>query len=258
MRVMNGRLGNLVRSPLMRNNYLNNGEPKRPRRHSSGGGEEMPRAVQFDESSEQYRCLCGCFHVKTGAYVIASLELLLILMFFLNSLLVLIQQRDDLDSSSGANTTLWGGARFVRTAFTIECVSLALALASVLLLFVGLGLNSAPMLVPHLIVQCISLLCLFLILIVGTIALITDLSSFYRLINVVPFNEYPGQPTVAFSAETSARVYAMLSLYFATFLLECWFLRIIYNCNRYFNERRKYMRYCLAYSTPLKTLYSAR
>ncbi|KAI3420937.1 hypothetical protein GPALN_014565 [Globodera pallida] len=187
-----------------------------------------------------------------------GLELLLILMFFLNSLLVLIQQRDDLDSSSGANTTLWGGARFVRTAFTIECVSLALALASVLLLFVGLGLNSAPMLVPHLIVQCISLLCLFLILIVGTIALITDLSSFYRLINVVPFNEYPGQPTVAFSAETSARVYAMLSLYFATFLLECWFLRIIYNCNRYFNERRKYMRYCLAYSTPLKTLYSAR
>ncbi|KAL3100119.1 hypothetical protein niasHS_000730 [Heterodera schachtii] len=255
MRAMNGRLGNLVRSPLVRNKYLNNGEAKMHRRHSSAG-EEMPRAVQFDESSDQYRCLCGCFHVKTGTYLIASSELLLILVFFLNSLLVLIQQQDDLVDPGGKHNP-WG-SHFVRIAFTIESVSLAVALGSVLLLLVGLGLNSAPLLVPHLIVQSISLLCLFLALIVATIALITDLSSFYRLLNVVPFNEFPGQTTVAFSAETSARVYTFVGLYFGTFLFECWSIRIIYNCNRYFYERRRYMQYCLAYSTPLKTLYSAR
>lgn len=81
--------------------------------------------------------------------------------------------------------------------------------------------------------QCISLLCLCLLLIIGTIALATDLASAYRLINIVPFNDFPQQSTVAFSAETYARVYAFMGLYLATFVLECWFVRIIYNCNRW-------------------------
>ena len=54
--------------------YLNNGDaakrPKRRRESSTYG--VLPRAVQFDESADQYRCFCGCFHVKTGAYLIAG------------------------------------------------------------------------------------------------------------------------------------------------------------------------------------------
>jgi hypothetical protein len=49
-----------------------------------------------------------------------------------------------------------------------------------------------------------------------------------------------------------------LGVYLLSFLLELWFIVIIYNCNRYLNERRTYMNYCLAYSTPMKTLNSAR
>jgi hypothetical protein len=77
-----------------------------------------------------------------------------------------------------------------------------------------------------------ALFCLFFLLVVGTVAVCTDLAVCYRLLNVAPFNEYPGQSTVALSAETMARVYVFLGLYFVSFLLECWFLRIIYNCNR--------------------------
>lgn len=101
---MNGRLHNIVRSPLMRNSYLHNGEPsnrqnkKESKKRGDSGDlsvnwlqiysyifywkkirtlfqDRFPRTVLFDESSETYRCLCSCFHVKTGAYFIAGLYL---------------------------------------------------------------------------------------------------------------------------------------------------------------------------------------
>lgn len=70
-------------------------------------------------------------------------------------------------------------------------------------------------------------------MVVGIVAISTDLAIAYRLLNAAPFNEYPGQSTVALSAETQARIYAFLGLYLVSMLLECWFLRIIYNCNRF-------------------------
>lgn len=108
MRVMNGRLHNLVRSPLIKTKYLNddhynnstmqnhvgaNHHPtkgfhhRHKRQHRSGKNSNsndgltwrrqstdvvLPRSVQFDESSDSYRCLCGCFHIKTGAMCIAG------------------------------------------------------------------------------------------------------------------------------------------------------------------------------------------
>lgn len=51
----------------------------------------MPRSIQFDESSEEYRCLCNCFHVKTGAYLIGAVHVLMILFFLTHSLLVYFQ-----------------------------------------------------------------------------------------------------------------------------------------------------------------------
>uniref|UniRef100_A0A914LYU0 Uncharacterized protein n=1 Tax=Meloidogyne incognita TaxID=6306 RepID=A0A914LYU0_MELIC len=182
----------------------------RPKRRNSS--ECLPRPVQFDESSEQYR-----------------------------------QQR----------LSFWH-SNYVKTAFLIESISLGISLIFVFLLIFGLKRNSSSLLIPHLIIQCFALFCLFFLLIIGTIALFTDFALFYRLLNIIPFNEFPGQSTVALSAESLARVYAFLFLYFLTFLLQFWFIKIIYNCNRYFAERNNYMRYCLAYSTPLKTLNSAR
>ncbi|ETN81514.1 hypothetical protein NECAME_17896 [Necator americanus] len=58
--MMNGRA---VRSMLIRNYRADNGSV-----------EHMPRPIQFDESSEEYRCLCNCFHVKIGAYLIGAVH----------------------------------------------------------------------------------------------------------------------------------------------------------------------------------------
>nr|CAD2205303.1 unnamed protein product [Meloidogyne enterolobii] len=195
------------------------------------------------------------FSYKTGAYLICFIEIFFILIFFLNSLLVLLQQKEDLDRQQ--RLSFWH-SNYVKTAFLIESISLGISLIFVFLLIFGLKRNSSSLLIPHLIIQCFALFCLFFLLIIGTIALFTDFALFYRLLNIIPFNEFPGQSTVALSAESLARVYAFLFLYFLTFLLQFWFIKIIYNCNRYFAERNNYMLYCLAYSTPLKTLNSAR
>uniref|UniRef100_A0A915EUB5 Lysosomal-associated transmembrane protein 4B n=1 Tax=Ditylenchus dipsaci TaxID=166011 RepID=A0A915EUB5_9BILA len=282
MRIMNGRLHNFVRSPLMRNSYdsnngNNNYQQQGPPPHNGShrhhhhhhhnnsntdvlrrrSSENLPKSVQFDESSDSYRCLCGCFHVKTGALCIAVIELLLIFCFFLNALLVLLQQKNAYGHDrTGSNDV--GGSDYVQVAFVITSVALAVSLSSVLIMIVGLTRNLASFLIPHIFVQACSIACFAALLLAGCIAVSTDNAFFYRLLNAVPFNDYPGQSTVAFPIDLTVRVYGVLFLYFVSLLLECWFIVIIYNCNRYFTERRTYMNYCLAYSTPMKTLNSAR
>uniref|UniRef100_A0A1I7RIP7 Neuropeptide-like protein 31 n=1 Tax=Bursaphelenchus xylophilus TaxID=6326 RepID=A0A1I7RIP7_BURXY len=89
MRAMNGRLQSVLRSPLMRNNQLNhveNGNKQHHHHHRRRESEGLPGIIQFDESADEYRCFCSCFHIKTGAYVIAvfnmirSVNVLLILL----------------------------------------------------------------------------------------------------------------------------------------------------------------------------------
>jgi hypothetical protein len=99
----------------------------------------------------------------------AGIEIFLILVFFLNALLVLLQQRNDLDRGNAWNS------QYVQTAFIIESICLGMALTTVLLLLLGLGQNSAPLLLPHLAIQCLALLCLLFLVVVGTIAICTDL-----------------------------------------------------------------------------------
>lgn len=61
---MNGRLQSVLRSPLMRNNHLNNLNNVNAKHHRRRSSEMLPKMVQFDEGSDAYRCLCGCFHVS--------------------------------------------------------------------------------------------------------------------------------------------------------------------------------------------------
>lgn len=70
---MNGRLQSVLRSPLMRNNHLNNLNNVGGKHHRRRSSEMLPKMVQFDESSEDYRCLCSCFHIKTGTLCIAGM-----------------------------------------------------------------------------------------------------------------------------------------------------------------------------------------
>lgn len=58
VKMMNGRM----RSMLIRNQAAN-----------GMISDTLPKSVQFDESSDNYRCFCNAFHVKTGALLISGL-----------------------------------------------------------------------------------------------------------------------------------------------------------------------------------------
>ncbi|KAK5969751.1 hypothetical protein GCK32_018877 [Trichostrongylus colubriformis] len=66
--------------------------------------------------------------------------------------------------------------------------------------------------------------------------------------------EHPVHNTVALDAGTMVRIYSLMIVYALSLFLEVWFVIVIYNCNRYLDERNTYMKYCLAFSTPMKTL----
>ncbi|CAP32999.2 Protein CBG14497 [Caenorhabditis briggsae] len=235
--MMNGRA---VRSVLIRNN-----------RQENGSVDHVPRSIQFDESSEEYRCLCNCFHVKTGAFIIGCAHVLMILFFLIHSLFVYFQHDGRLQQARGVKEN------YVFGSFLAEMIGLGLGIFAVFLLFVALSRNSALLVVPHLVMQVIAILCFILVLVSGTIALCTDSAVFYRLINAAPFMEHPNNNTVALDTGTMVRIYSLMIVYAISLALEFWFIVVIYNCNRYLDERSDYMKYCLAFSTPMKTL-SAR
>ncbi|KAI6187338.1 hypothetical protein M3Y98_00232500 [Aphelenchoides besseyi] len=240
MRSMNGRLPFHLplRTPLVRQPHRNQN-----RRRSS---EALPKSIQFDESADAYRCFCGCFHVKTGTYSVAIVEMLFIVFYFLNALLVVLQQKHGYDDDT---STDYAGVAFIATA--IGC---ALATLIILLMIVGIKRNIAALLFPHLIMQVIVLLILLALLIIGAIAVITDTALFYRILNAAPFYEHPGQSTVALPLDTVVRVYFVLCVHVCAFILEVYFLIVLFNCQTFIYERTAYFRYCLAYSKPMETL----
>ncbi|CAD5221395.1 unnamed protein product [Bursaphelenchus okinawaensis] len=250
---MNGRLQSVLRSPLMRNNQLNhieNGVKHHHRRRDSNG---LPRIVQFDESADEYRCFCSCLHIKTGTLVIAGIEFFLILFFFINSFLVSLQQKDSYNYKHGDRTT-----DYVHVAFIITAVCSVISTLCVLMMVIGALKNVGSLLIPHMIIQVLTILTLGLLIILGIVAVSTDLAICYRVFNAAPFHEHPQQSTVALDTNTMLRVYFVLGMEILTFVLEIYFLLVIYNCQQYFVERRQYMKYCMAYSKPMETLNSAR
>ncbi|CAI5455898.1 unnamed protein product [Caenorhabditis angaria] len=236
--MMNGRA---VRSVLIRNNN----------RQENGSVDHVPRSIQFDESSEEYRCLCNCFHVKTAAFIIGCVHILMILFFLIYSLFVYFQHDGRLQHARGVKEN------YVFGSFLAEMIGLGLGLFAVFLLFIALSRNSALLVIPHIVMQVIAIIAFILVLISGIIALSTDSAVFYRFLNAAPFIEHPNNNTVALDTGTMIRIYSMLFIYAFSLALEFWFILVIYNCNRYLDERSAYMKYCLAFSTPMKTL-SAR
>ncbi|KHN84904.1 hypothetical protein Tcan_07560 [Toxocara canis] len=235
--MMNGRS---VRSMLIRNQEPN-----------GMVADSVPKSIQFDESSDDYRCLCNCFHVKTGALLVGVAEIVMLVFFFVNSLLVFAAQDKSYHKATGLSDS------FVSGPFIASMIGIGISSLVVLLLFIGIARNCAVLLIPHIVVQVLIIIVLLLALIDGIIAFSTNSTLFYRLLNAAPFNEHPGTNTVSLDTENSVRVYGTFVLYAISFAVECWFIVIIYNCNRYLDERRVYMLYCLTFSTPMKTL-SAR
>ncbi|KAI6176224.1 Lysosomal-associated transmembrane protein [Aphelenchoides bicaudatus] len=230
MRAMNGRLQSVLRSPLMRNNHLNNLNNVNAKHHRRRSSEMLPKMVQFDEGSEDYRCFCSCFHIKTGTLFIAGFELFFILFYFLNALLVRLQQKHAYDPSDKSGD-------YAQIAFIVTAACCGIATFIVLSMIAGVMRN---------------------LLVIGIIGVLTNSALCYRILNAAPFNEYPGQSTVALPFEISVRIYLVLFIHLVVMILEIYFTIVVYHCNTYFSERKSYMKYCIAYSRPMETLNSAR
>ncbi|VDN01012.1 unnamed protein product [Thelazia callipaeda] len=204
----------------------------------------LPKSIQFDESSRNYRCLCNCFHIKTGTLVIASTELLMLLIFLLNSILMFYME------------FFWriiAGTHdsYVIEPFPISIIGIGLSSLAVVLLFIGVIRNTAALLIPHLIAQVIAITLLAFALTCSIIAFSTDTIIFYRLMNGISFKQHPSTTTLSMDVQTTIRFISVFIFYLICF---CWYVVITYNCYRYLKERCQYMNYCLAFSTPMKTL----
>uniref|UniRef100_A0A915Q5S3 PGG domain-containing protein n=1 Tax=Setaria digitata TaxID=48799 RepID=A0A915Q5S3_9BILA len=158
----------------------------------------VPKVIQFNESSENYRCLCNCFHIKTGALIVAGTEMLMLLIFLINSLVVIVGQDTIYERITGTYDN------YMMQSFSASMIGIGLSFLAVILLFVGTVRNIATFLIPHLIMQIIVVLILVFALICGIIALSTNTTVFYRLMNAVSFREHPGSTTVALDAQTTA------------------------------------------------------
>ncbi|OZC08129.1 hypothetical protein X798_04822 [Onchocerca flexuosa] len=116
----------------------------------------LPKSMQFNESSENYRCFCNCFHIKSGALIVAGTELLMLIIFLINSLVIIVEHDIKDDKVAGTCDS------YVIKSFAASMVCIALSFLAVLLLFAGIIRNTATFLIPHLIVQvnnCIQAFC---------------------------------------------------------------------------------------------------
>ncbi|VBB32802.1 unnamed protein product [Acanthocheilonema viteae] len=193
----------------------------------------VPKSMQFNESCEKYRCLCNCFHIKTGALIVAGTELLMLLIFLINSLLIIVEENSEYEKITGTFD------KYVMQSFFASIIGIGVSFLAVVLLFIGLIRNIAAFLIPHLITQVIVMIMLTFGLTCGIIAFTTNTTIFYRLMNAAPFKEHPGTTTVALNTQTTARFITIFILYLICLILQ---------------ERCRYMHYCLAFSTPMQTL----
>lgn len=90
----------------------------------------------FEENSLKHRCCCRCCHVRVGAIVIGVLEMLYMFFQLINTFV--------LYSRAGEGHTL---------SFVITIVGIALGIAAIVLLFIGVVTVRPFLLIPHLLMQ---------------------------------------------------------------------------------------------------------
>lgn len=90
----------------------------------------------FEENSLKHRCCCRCCHVRVGAIIIGALEMLYMLFQLINTIIL-----------------YWRAGDGHTLSFVITVVGIALGIAAIVLLFVGVITVKPLFLIPHLLMQ---------------------------------------------------------------------------------------------------------
>lgn len=143
----------------------------------------------------------------------------------MNALLVHLQQKHAYDPSDKSGD-------YAQVAFIVTVACCGISTLIVLLMIVGVMRNFGGLLWVHLIMQFMVIPTLLALLIIGLIAILTNSAFCYRILNAIPFNEYPGQSTVALPFELTVRVYLVLFVHLVSLILEFYFTVVIYCCQK--------------------------
>lgn len=92
--------------------------------------------------------VCSTLKFQKNSIIFLGVELFFVFFYFLNSLLIMLQQKNNYEYDKGDRSS-----DYVYVAFIIIAVASGIALFTIFLTLVGLTRNIAACLVPHLIVQ---------------------------------------------------------------------------------------------------------
>uniref|UniRef100_A0A914VRT7 Uncharacterized protein n=1 Tax=Plectus sambesii TaxID=2011161 RepID=A0A914VRT7_9BILA len=191
---------------------------------------EMSGSACFEENSIKHRCCCRCCHVRVGAIVIGVLEMLYMIFQLVNTIVL-----------------YWRAGDGHTLSFVITVVGIALGIAAIVLLFIGVITIKPLFLIPHLLMQALAALVLLALTLLCGVCLLTGSSIVLRIINATDdpqdkplsaLGTYSPLPDVYFvsHALTLIIVVALLMFLLAT-AVQIWLLFVIYWCYGYLKSR---------------------
>lgn len=172
----------------------------------------------FEQDQPQYKCCCGCMHIRTGAMVIGVLEIL----STLANIGGLIAQR-----AHGTST----GSQGIISYSLAACV----AILVVILLFVGIAKESHAWVIPHLVFQIIGII----VLIICGIVLIVLLASGGDKMVMAKFSGVKVNDGT--KGIWSVLIFIIIIMFFVMAFFEIWWFIIILKFYRYCKDKKYYM-----------------
>lgn len=167
-------------------------------------------------NTRRYRCCCSRIHVKKGALIVGVIELLwtaAIMFTFIAAFAMHTTSKVKISSA------LFAGALTVGIVYSM----------AVILMFVGVRKSRPMFLVPHLVIQCLTVL-----------ALATLIGLCIAVLALGFFIVEKGDPE-AMDPDTT-EIFAIVILIISCIMLgfEIWFLNVVYKCYRYLKAKQKY------------------
>lgn len=194
-----------------------------------GHGRQMAR---FDTDDERYMCCCGFMHCQRGAQIIGAVELVSLVLAF--SILI--------GFFVTYNVTSYGYELLVSAgALAIGIILILVSFFVIGCMFVAIQSENHVLLVPHLAAQIFGLIGMLFTFIVSLVILIGFRGmSFGSFVNNGGM-AYQETDLKAQIDPNAGKVIGAVVLVLSSlgFLLQCWFLAVIFSLYRYYRDKNK-------------------